>query len=650
MIHVNGMSMAFGGQKIFNQVNWHIGPHEHVGLVGNNGSGKSTLMKLLAGIHTPDEGKVSMAKSVTIGYLPQDGVVHEGRTLIDECSSVFGNVKELEAEEKSLLDNMANFPEDSQEYEFAAMRLGVIHDHLRAADGYNLEMKVEKVLVGLGFKHSDIGRLCQEFSGGWQMRIALAKVLLAEPNLLLLDEPTNYLDLEAREFLETWLKDYPFAILLVSHDRFFLDQVVTRITDCHDYNLIDYHCNYSQYLIEREERVQRLIAQAERIEEERERITSFIERFRYKASKAVQVQSRVKQLEKLEKIELPSVRRKIHFNFPQPERSGKIALEVKGVFAGYEGNPNVLKNISFDLPRGDKVALVGINGAGKSTLMKCIAGHKRPDSGEIRLGHNVTMDYFAQDIHKTLDKDATVYETLKLIAPFDVVPHLRNLLGAFLFTGDAVDKKTSVLSGGERNRLALARMLLVPSNLLLMDEPTNHLDLDAKEVLLEALQKFDGTVMFVSHDRYFLDQLATRVLALDNGEMFDFPGTYPDFLYHLQRRQADAAKTSPEAVVQKIAQEEKAASKQERVERYKEDKKRQREKERLQKLISQIEEETAQKENRLAELTKEMCKPEFASDFSGLEKLVKEREQLEKEIQKLTEQWEENSILLEETQ
>ena len=639
--------MAFGGQKIFSQVNWHIGPHEHVGLVGNNGSGKSTLMKLLAGMHTPDEGKVSMAKSVTIGYLPQDGVVHEGRTLLDECTSVFGNVKELEAEEKSLLESMANCPEDSEEYEYAAMRLGVVHDHLRVADGYNLEMKVEKVLVGLGFRHSDTGRLCQEFSGGWQMRIALAKVLLAEPNLLLLDEPTNYLDLEAREFLEKWLKEYPFAILLVSHDRFFLDQVVTRISDCHDYDLVDYHCNYSQYLIEREERVQRLIAQAERIEEERQRLTAFIERFRYKASKAVQVQSRVKQLEKLEKIELPSVRRRIHFRFPQPERSGKLALEVKGVFAGYDGNPNVLKSISFDLPRGDKVALVGINGAGKSTLMKCIAGHKSPDAGDIKLGHNVTMDYFAQDIHKTLDKDATVYDTLKQIAPFDMAPYLRNLLGAFLFTGDAVDKKTSVLSGGERNRLALARILLVPSNLLLMDEPTNHLDLDAKEVLLEALQNFDGTVMFVSHDRYFLDKLATRVIALDNGEMFDFPGTYPEFLYYIQKRQDEESQSNPEALAQKVAQEEKAASKQERVERYKEDKKRQREKERLLKLVAQIEEETDQKESKLADITREMCRPEFASDFAGLEKLVKEREKLEKEIAKLTEQWEENSILLE---
>ncbi len=648
MIHVVNMSIAFASQKIFDSVSWHISPNDRIGLVGNNGSGKTTLMKVLAGLQECDEGKIVMSKGVTMGYLPQDGIIHSGNSLFEESASVFTDQRSLKKEEERLLVEMESMDESSEKFHQAAFRLGDIHDSLRMNDGYSIEKNVEKVLIGLGFHHDDLKRSCDEFSGGWQMRIALAKVLLSQPNLLLLDEPTNYLDLEARQFLGTWLKEYPHAIVLVSHDRYFLDQVVGKIADCHDAKLTDYHCNYSKYLIEREERVRRLTLEAERMDEERQRIQSFIDRFRSKASKAVQVQSRVKQLEKLDKIELPSVRKKINFNFPQPERSGKIALEVDDLHAGYEKLPEVLKGLTFNLLRGDKVALIGINGAGKSTLMKCIAGTKTPSSGDYALGHNVKMDYFAQDAHKTLDADASVHDTLKRVAPYEMVPHLRSILGAFLFSGDAVKKKVSVLSGGERNRLALARMLLRPTNLLLMDEPTNHLDLDAKEVLLKSLQKFEGTVMFVSHDRYFLNKLATRVIALDNGKMFEYPGTYPEFLDYLQRHKEKAEKSDPAALERKAERQAKAESKAGRVENYKEEKKRKRDIEKHKKRITQIEEKTETNETEIARLKNVMADPANATNYGELERLDRIKEELKSEVDNLTAEWENCHIKLDE--
>ena len=652
MIHLVDLSISFSGTVILKPLNWFVGPRDRIGLVGNNGSGKTTLMKIIAGINQADQGNVVFAKGVTFGYLPQDGVIHEGRTVYQEAESVFGDLKALQQEENSLLAAMETVDPDSSEYYRSAQRLGELHDRMRLFDGYRLEERIEKVLIGLGFHHNDLTRLCEEFSGGWQMRIALAKVLLQEPNMLLLDEPTNYLDLEARQFLEGWLRSYPHSILLVSHDRYFLDQVVTRITEIHDGKLSDYHCNYSTYLVEREERLARLISQAERVEEERAKIQSFIDRFRYKADKAALVQSRVKQLEKLEKIELPSVRKKIRFRFPQPERSGKIALEVDGLSAGYDTKPNVLNKVVFNLVRGDKVALVGINGAGKTTLIKVLAGELPSREGEFKLGHNVRYDYFAQEVHKQLDPSLTVYQTLERCCPFALIPHLRDLLGAFLFSGGDVEKKVMVLSGGERNRLALARMLLVPANLLLMDEPTNHLDLDAKEVLLEALQAFEGTVLFVSHDRYFLDHLSTKVLALENGELYVYPGTYPDFLHHIEQRRLrgdfDVVEDKATQAVEQIAAKNKAMEKEERIRRWKEDKQKQREREKLEKSIQKLEEDIAAKERAAKSLVEEMADPKYATSFSELEKLADKKARIDIEIKKLTAEWESSSLRFEE--
>ena len=639
MLHLANTSLAFGPQTILAGFSWHMSPNDRIGLVGNNGSGKTTLMRLITGELTPDDGAVILNKNASYAYLPQRGVVHEGATLHDEASKAFANVLHLQKEADVLLEAMQDMDETTPDYERTAKRYADIHDQLHVSDGYNLESKVEKVLVGLGFKHEDMQRDCGEFSGGWQMRIALAKVLLSEPNLLLLDEPTNYLDIEARDFLQNWLRDYRGAVLLVSHDRFFLDQVVTRITEISHGKLHDYHTNYTKYLVEREKRIEMLRAKAERIEAERAKIQSFIDRFRYKADKAALVQSRVKQLEKLEKVEIPSVRKSIRFSFPQPERSGKSVLELEKLGFGYNPEKPVFHNISFQLMRGEKVALAGINGAGKTTLIKTIVGLLQPQQGDLKIGHNVTTDYFAQDVHKELDERQTVYETLEHGCPFDMVPQLRKLLGAFLFSGEEVDKKVAVLSGGERNRLALARMLLAPSNFLLMDEPTNHLDIDAKDVLLNALKQFEGTVLFVSHDRYFLDHLATKVLYLMDGDLYLYPGTYPDFLIHMSGREAESAAAGlPPA---ETAEESKAAAaKEARVLDYKEKKKRAREKERLERQVVQLEQSIEKLEAKAAELLQEMSAPELATDFAKLDALVIKKESVDKEIADTTATWE----------
>ncbi len=650
MIHLVDLVIAYASQTVLDHIGWHIGPNDRIGLVGNNGSGKSTLMKAIAGIHEPDEGQVVAAKSITFGYLPQDGVVHEGRSLLDETASVFGRERELQREERRLREELDREDDSTAEYRQKARRFGEIHDELVQLSAYEMESRIEKVLIGLGFRHEDLPRDCSEFSGGWQMRIALAKVLLQEPNMLLLDEPTNYLDLEARVFLEKWLKDYPNAVLLVSHDRHFLDQVVGRISEIHDGKITDYHCNYTRYLVEREERLERLRAQAERVAAERVRIEAFINRFRYKADKAAMVQSRVKMLEKLDKVEIPSVRKKINFRFPQPRRSGKIALEGIGLSARYGDGPEIFSGVDFKLMRGEKVALVGVNGAGKTTLIRLLAGVKDVASGELVRGYNIDMDYFAQEVHKQLDPEASVYETLSRSAPYDLVPRLRNLLGAFLFSGEDIDKKVAVLSGGERNRLALARMLLVPSNLLLMDEPTNHLDLDAKDVLLNALKRFEGTILFVSHDRYFLDNLATKVYAMEDGRLTVYPGTYSEFLDHLENR-----KTLDIAEHSKLAENvaaalEKDLSKEERVRKWKEDKQRQRERQRLERRVAELEEGIAAKERGAHNLLKQMAEPQYATNFTELEKLSELKEAIEKELAALTAEWEDLSLQLEELQ
>ena len=485
-------------------------------------------MKIIAGLTEPSSGEIQCARGAKAAYLPQDGIVTTGQSLFHEARAALSELLAMEEELHKIGLDLECLPHDSPEHDQILTRYGELQEQFRHGGGYTMEAEIGTVLKGLGFAQADWHRDCGEFSGGWQMRIALACLLLQKPDVLLLDEPTNHLDIEARNWLEEYLCAYPGSVVLVSHDRFFMDSVCSRIAEVWNHTLADYHCRYSTYLNQREERVTALRSAKRIQDEEIEKTEDFIRRFRYQANKASQVQSRVKQLDKVERIVLPPERKRIRFQFPDAPKSGKNVIELKGLTRSF-GDHTVLDKINLTVEKGERVALVGHNGAGKSTLMAVLAGGEHQE-GERIVGHNVCMDYFAQDQANALDQSRSAYDELYVEAPYDMVPKLRDILGAFLFSGDDINKQVSVLSGGERNRLALAKMLLRPSNLLLMDEPTNHLDLNSKEVLLDALKSFDGTVVFVSHDRYFVNALATRVVEVDGGGVESYFGDYEYYL------------------------------------------------------------------------------------------------------------------------
>ena len=539
MIQLSGAGKRFGHKLLFENVDWLITNHDHIGLVGGNGTGKSTLMKILAGMDTLDYGSLTIAKGVSAGYLPQDGLTLSGRTVFAECMSVFDDLRAMEQELETLTHSMAELDHTSPEYEAVADRYQRVEHEFRTRDGYSIEAEVGRVLMGLGFGKQDWQRQTDEFSGGWQMRLALAKLLLEKPNLLLLDEPTNHLDLEARNWLETYLENYPNAFILISHDRYFLDVTVDEIAEIWNKKFWFYTGNYDKFLAQKTQRNEQLEAAYKNQRERIEQLEMFISRFRYQATKAKQVQSRIKELERMERIEIPPEEKTIHFSFPQPKASGRIVAEFESVAKTYPGRngsgpTEVFRHVSFMIERADRIALVGVNGAGKSTLIKLLAGTEPLTEGEFRLGHNVQSDYFAQDQYKELDPQARIIDDLGALSPRSSETELRSLLGCFLFSEDDVFKKIGVLSGGERGRYALLRLLLHPANFLLLDEPTNHLDMRAKDVLLEALMKYTGTVVFVSHDRYFIDRLATRVFEVGNGQVEIFPGNYEDYLWRKQ--------------------------------------------------------------------------------------------------------------------
>ncbi|MGE0816904.1 MAG: ABC-F family ATP-binding cassette domain-containing protein [Vicinamibacterales bacterium] len=545
MIQLSGLTKRFGERVLLDRVTWHVGDADRVGLCGPNGAGKTTLLKILAGLEEADGGQVIRPTGLTVGYLPQDGLMHAGRTVFAEACDALRPLLDLKAELHDLEHQMSDPSVPPERHDTLLERYSLVQERFRMADGYALDQKVATVLRGLGFTQEDFETQAEHLSGGWQMRLALAKLLLRAPGLLLLDEPTNHLDLEARNWLEDYLARYPNAVILVSHDRFFLDAVVGRIADLSLRTITDYQCNYSQYLVQRDERLTRLREAKKRQDEEIGRVQEFIDRFRYQATKAAQVQSRIKMLEKVERIEVPPERKRIHFQFPAAAKSGRTVLDLAHVRKAY-GDKVVLADVSLLVERGDRIALVGPNGAGKSTLMRMLAGVEPPDAGARVEGHQVVMQYFAQDEATRLDPGATVYETLASGSPMHMVPAIRNVLGGFLFSGDDVHKKAGVLSGGERTRLAVARMLLRPSNTLVLDEPTNHLDLDSKDVLLDALMDYGGTLLFVSHDRYFVERLATKVVEVGGGEARPYPGTYAEFLWS-KANQGTPPATAPAA-------------------------------------------------------------------------------------------------------
>ena len=648
MIQLSDLSKSFGDRTLIDHVTWQISDGDRVGLCGPNGAGKTTLLKMLAGLDEPDSGAVVKPADLTIGYLPQDGLTHSGRTVFEEASSAFQPLLDIKAEMHDIEHRLGDASVPQDQHDTMLVRYSELQDRFRLGDGYSMDLRIATVLRGLGFSPEDAERPAEHFSGGWQMRIALAKLLLGRPNLLLLDEPTNHLDLEARNWLEEYLGAYPYAVILVSHDRYFLDAVVTRITDLNLRKLTDYVGNYSKYVAQRDAMLERLRQAKKEQDEEIARVKMFIDRFRYQATKAAQVQSRIKLLEKVVPIEVPPERKRIHFTFPPCRKSGRTVLELKHVHKAY-GPLTVFRNLSLHIERGDRIALVGPNGSGKSTLMRMLSGEEAPDSGSRTVGHEVVIEYFAQDEAARLDPAPTVYETLASGSPTDMVPAIRNILGGFLFSGDDVYKKAGVLSGGERTRLAVARMLLRPSNTLLLDEPTNHLDLDSKDVLLEALEDYGGTLIFVSHDRYFVEKLATRIIEVGHGEAIVYPGTYSEFLWSKEHQgevterpkaQVSKPKAHPTSKAQLPTAKSAVQSREERKREDAERKKKQRTADALQKRISDLESRIAEREALVKELEATMAAPGFYENLEAAKPVTDRHQALMWEVGDLIAQWE----------
>jgi ATP-binding cassette, subfamily F, member 3 len=652
MIQLAALSKAFGDRVLLNSVSWQIDDRERVGLAGPNGAGKTTLLKMLAGLDEPDGGAVVKPAGLTIGYLPQDGLDHSGRTLRDEAGFAFKPLLDIRAEILALEDRLADDSVAASEHEAMLTRYSDLQESFRRQEGYSIDLKITTVLRGLGFSAEDLDRQTETFSGGWQMRIALAKLLLGRPGLLLLDEPTNHLDLDARNWLEEYLSEYPHAVILVSHDRFFLDAVVTRITEIGLRKLTDYTGNYTAYLREREARMEQLRQRKREQDEEVARMEAFINRFRYQATKAAQVQSRIKMLDKIVPIEIPPERKRVHFSFPACVKSGRTVLDLRAISKAYD-SIRVFEQVNLHIERGDRIALIGPNGAGKSTLMRMLSGVEGPDTGTRSEGHQVVMQYFAQDEATRLDPTLTVYQTLAGDAPIHMVPNIRNILGGFLFSGDDVDKPVRVLSGGERTRLAVARMLLRPSNLLLLDEPTNHLDLESKDVLLEALEDFGGTLIFVSHDRYFVDKLATKVVGIGHGQAQLYPGTYEEFLWSRKQREEAAAaesvavkpaKTIPAAKRASAVAETSTAPAVSYEARKRLDAEARRAKKAAdsrRKRIEELEARIADREQAIKEIEDSMSSPGFYEDRDAAKPVIDRHQALMWEVGDLMHQWEE---------
>ena len=634
MLTVSGLHKRFGGQVVLNSVNWFVPPGGRVALVGANGSGKSTLLRMIAGEVEADAGTISTPKGTTVGYLAQEVFGLGDRSVHAEAQMAFAQAHEIAAECRRLEGALAHLRADDPEHDVLMGEYTAAREAWDTHGSYDLESRAESVLLGLGFKTSDFARPCSEFSGGWQMRIALAKLLLQEPHLLLLDEPTNHLDLEARDWLEAFLRSYPHTVILVAHDRYFLDQTVTRVTELSRGLLTDFDCDYSHYLVEKDERQQRQEEAYRLQQEEIARVEAFISRFRYQASKAALVQSRIKQLEKIERLVPPEGMRTVHFRFPQPARSGRTVLELTGARKGY-GALTVYDGVDLTIERSRKIALVGPNGAGKSTLMRLLAGTERLDAGVCRVGHNVALSYFAQDRGASLDPEQTVLDAVTAAAPMELVPQVRGLLGAFLFSGEAVYKKTRVLSGGERSRLALAILLLHPTNCLLLDEPTNHLDLAAKEVLLGALLAYTGTLVFVAHDRYFLDHLPDEIIEVGHGTAVRYLGNYEAYL---AKKAAEVGAPPPIAAPRSVVPQEAATNGNQRAAQTREReaaKRAAREAEKRVREVKTLEQLIAAKEITLGEVSTAINDPDFYQRHANPQAVYSDFAKLKGEIEEL---------------
>ena len=637
MLALNNLSVQFIGTNLFENVTFNIADRDRIGLVGKNGAGKSTLLKILCGWQQPETGTLVIASGQTVGYLPQEMVPDTVRTVIDEALTAFSRIDELLQEQQRLAEEIAERTDyESDEYARLLNRHTDVTEHISLLGGDSRREQTEKVLLGLGFRHSDFDRPVAEFSGGWQMRVELAKLLLRQPDFLLLDEPTNHLDIESIQWLENFLQSYPGAVVLVSHDRTFLDNITKRTIEITAGRIYDYKCPYSEYVIQMQERRASQMAQLTAQQRQVAQIEAFIERFRYKATKSKQVQSRIKMLDKMETIQVDEVSTEsIHFRFQPAPHSGKIVIEAQHLGKAY-GDLQVFDDVDLLLTSGKKVAFVGRNGEGKSTMAKIVVGDIQDYTGSFKLGTQVQVGYYAQNQAAMLDGEKTVFQTIDDIATGDIRPKIRNILGSFLFDSEDCEKKVKVLSGGEKARLALAKLLLTPSNLLVLDEPTNHLDMDSKDILKNALLQYTGTLILVSHDRDFLQGLTDTLYEFRDGAVHEFKGDIFEFLEQKKLRE------EAERTVKKVSVETKASSTAGR-QAYEQSKDRERELRKLRNAVEKIEKEIEALETQISE--KEAL---LASGNAQDADFYKEYQSLKDQLDQKMEDWENATIAVEE--
>lgn len=641
MLSASNITIQFGERFLFQNVSFTIGAHDRIGFVGSNGAGKSTLLKILANIIQADSGSINKAHYVTVGYLPQEGITSSGRTLYREVESAFEDVLQVRQEIEEAHKRLDELDPTTSEYMDTLEVYGELQHKLEDLDAFRMKSKIEQVLIGLGFSEEDFGRQTDEFSGGWQMRIEMAKLLLREPSVLLLDEPTNHLDIESLQWLEEKLIGYNGAVVLVSHDRAFLDNLTRRTWALRLGRLDEYAGNYSFYERENEVRRKQQLNAYKNQQQQIKQTQQFIERFRYKATKARQVQSRIKQLEKMELIEIEDNEEEIHFYFPKAHPSGSIVMELKNICKGY-GEKQVFNGLNYTIERGDRIAVVGINGAGKSTFTRLLASAERVDSGEIKTGYSVVPSYFAQHQAEELDLSSDVFGIVDNVAVGEIRTKLRTMLGAFLFHGDDVFKKVSILSGGEKSRLALAKMLLQPANFLIMDEPTNHLDMKSKKVLQDALKEFDGTFVIVSHDRAFMDPLVNKVAEFSRGSVRTFIGNISDYL-NKKKQEAEKLGAGTAESQSKILMGDYtplSSKERRRIEAEKRDE-RSRRLRPLKEELKSVEEEISRMESRRKEIEAMMLDPEFYRNGKEAKNTSIEYKELESKLEEKYFRWEE---------